>query len=148
MSYGDWLDCCNMPGPLHLDGCPARPATRPVDGTESVTGATVPPVPYEAGSDDPEASGYPVRRMLTVCRDLIAAFYLMGHAERDDEFLLSPTDEYGWGDGESPWIGWESGPYEWSLETLLVPRLHEYVSRHGYRLEPVNGWSVQIYKEG
>jgi hypothetical protein len=53
------------------------------------------------------------------------------------------SDIYGWGDGESPVIQWEEGPYEWAYH--LTDDMHSFLSEKGFFAEPINTWMIGIY---
>lgn len=66
--------------------------------------------------------------------------------ECSTSYLLAPTDEYGWGDGESPVLMWEEGPYEWVNEVSMNDDLIAKLKPLGYFAEPVTSWALSFYQ--
>jgi hypothetical protein len=89
-----------------------------------------------------------LREVLDTAADLIARHHT-GMAFADvkvytPSFEALESDIYGWGDGTSPIIQWEEGPYEWTLDLPIA--LEALLADNDLFAEPINTWALGLYE--
>jgi hypothetical protein len=88
-------------------------------------------------------------KLLNSVAEMIA-FHTTGSTVADiltvsPSFLVLQSDIYGWGDGESPIIQWEEGPYNWALE-FEGSGIQEVLRDAGWFCEAVTSWALGFYR--
>lgn len=88
-----------------------------------------------------------LRQVLDTAADMIARQFMgMTYADArkvTPSFEALESDIYGWGDGESPIIQWEEGPYEWTF--YISEDLINYLRSQGLFAEPITSWALGLY---